>query len=39
MPFGVGHSNHKRAVRHGDEIEIVAAGFVGRVRGASDVEA
>ena len=39
VPFGVGHSNQKRVVRQGDEIEIVAAGFIGRIRGPSDIEA
>ena len=39
MTFGIGNGNHKRAIGHGDEIEVVAAGFVGRVNGRANVKA
>ena len=39
MPFGVGHSDQKRIVCHADEIEIVAAGLIGGIRGTSNIEA
>src|SRR5271156_2055282 len=38
MPLGVGYGDEQRAIVHENEIEIVAAGFVGRMRGSADVE-
>ncbi len=39
MAFGVGYGNHQRTIGHGDEIEIIASGFVGVIRGPANIEA
>src|ERR1700734_126017 len=39
VTLGVGHGDEEGAIVHENEIEIVATGFVGRMRRSSDVEA
>src|SRR5580692_8807171 len=39
MSFSIGHDDHERAIRHGDEVEVITPSCVRWMRGRPNVKA